>query len=668
MRPTSFLLSRFYPRHPAMKIRSATVSAVLAGSAALLPQHAQSWTAPAFMREAKRMHKFPFSSTSVAPLGVGLAAEEEVVPALPPPVGNHIAEGTIVSRFHGGLIAVRIDEELEDPGQIKTQVDPASAPAGNSKSQGGSVSGDLMGKQIVFADGSSGVVVVHRPPVAFVYSDSDVSAASGIVKVFKNMASICIPEEDKIVDCFGRSQGESVQSEKSRAIFAPIPQVKDIALINSPMLTGVTMIDTLSPIGQGQNMLMVGSDIEQMRGYTMSLLKTQLSSEKKTKCIYAATEQREEIIKRLSNEGIADDVHVVVPSSEYIDKDTVSRAAEAATIAGTACAIGESYALEEGMNSLIVVDTIDQHKTLWDATTRVLVDLFGVDAVVAGDRSGAASSEMRAFYSSLIQRSSQYKKNRGGGSVTILMLTKIPSMDSDEDTVYLDSDFEGGSDKVKERIGLLVKRKIPLTAANLRKIDIPVPSSSEGQRRTVLQHVDDLHSMTDGLIWLDERLENQCQPPMDPQRSVTRIGIGADTVSRADAPALRRVAEGLRLTLSQAASMEGAEQTSASKKQLSRQQALLLAMYQEAGAGERRLSDSCVALLAASEGLLDDALADGVRAGAQAGVALMNDLLQFVRTEAPECVTEIDASFDCTNEVRSKLSDVIKSFFTRGEV
>ena len=39
-------------------------------------------------------------------------------------------------------------------------------------------------------------------------------------------------------------------------MFAPIPKVSDIALINTPLLTGITMFDALAPIGKGQNMLL----------------------------------------------------------------------------------------------------------------------------------------------------------------------------------------------------------------------------------------------------------------------------------------------------------------------------------------------------------------------------------------------------------------------------
>jgi len=554
----------------------------------------------------------------------------------------------------------------------------------------------LQGKSVVLPGGATGVVVAHRPPLLFCYApdqpDSSSAGNQQIVQVLDKMATVSVPDDDDndqqpIIDCFGVSANEKTKGTTrtmERAIFAPIPQVKDISLINDPMLSGVTMVDTIAPIGRGQNMLLVGHNLTDLRGLSLDFMTSQLQPStatsgkqaKTTKCVYAVTDNahKEAVLQSLKQAGIDQSVHVVAPRSRNDDedadkneRDSPSRAAEAVAIAGAACAVGEAYALEQGQDALVVIDTVDLHKTLWDATTRVLVDVFGVDAVVASDRGGAASSEMRAFYSSLIQRAGQYKKNRGGGSVTLLLLTQIPRSSDDEDRVFEASDFEQGSAKMKERIKLLVDRKIPLTAANLQKIDIPVPSAAEGQRRLVLQHVDDLISMSDGQVWFDEKLEKAGQrPPLDPQRSITRVGIGADTVSRADAPALRKIAEGLRLDLSQAASMEGAEtNTVASRKQVRRQSALLLAMHQETGWREvRRLSESCVALLAASEGELDDSIDQGALAGTEEGKRVMEGLLDHARSEAASTMAEIDQTLDVTAESKRRLMEVIASYFS----
>ena len=450
----------------------------------------------------------------------------------------------------------------------------------------------------------------------------------------------------------------------NRDIFAAIPKVADIALINSPMLTGETMIDALAPIGRGQNMLVVGSNFAQMRGLATDFFSTQVQAGS-TKCIYAITHDEEAALERLKNAGILDNVIVVSVCNK--SADPVTKAAEATAVAATACAIGEAFAHAEGKNSLVIVDSIDDFKILWDCTTRVLVDVFGIDSVVKDDRNGGASSEMRGFYSALIQRAGQFKEKKGGGSVTLALLTSIPGNDgmNDESIVHAVEEFDDCSDKIKARLDVLVKKNIPLTAANLRKIDIPIPSVTEGQKRLVLQHIDDLMSMTDGQIWFDEKLAQQGQePPMDPQKSVTRIGIGADTTSRADAPAVRRMVEGLRLDLSQAASMDGAEVNAASSKQFRKRNAWFLAMHQEPGQGGRTLAESCIALLAASIGALDDTIEAGGLAGTDLGQSTIQDLIAHVQSVAPDAVREINDSLDSSAARRTELVDAINSFFS----
>lgn len=633
------------------------LSAAIVGATFQFPGLAGAWLAPSFRHlSTSRTLSVRYSSTSLQ--STIKAEEEAVAAAAAASAPRTTAEGVVVSQFPGGLTAVRLNDDLSSESS-PTVFDPSSA--ATSRAVSGVASGDLQGRTVSFPDGSKGVVVAHRPPIVFVYRSNSGSAphSDGLVKVSDAIAMISVVPSEPLVDCFAFTTRR--EGALTRAMFAPIPQLKDIALINNPCLTGVTMIDTLAPIGQGQNMLFVGHDLEEMRGYTMDFLRTQIRDEKNTKCIYASTESRDLSIARLKEYGIERDVHLVAEHHTTTDHE-VSRAAQAVAIAGAACAAGEAYALEKGINALVVVDTIDLHKKLWDATTRVLVDVFGVDAVVKADREGGASSEMRAFYSSLIQRAARYKESRGGGSVTLLLLTTIPRADANAEAVFADSDFDQAPDKIKERLNLLTQRNVPLTAANLRKIDIPIPT--EGHRRLVLQHIDDLMSMSDGQIWLDERLESAGQlPPMDPQKSVTRIGIGADTESRADAPALRRVAERLRLDLSQASNMDGAEDTRVSRKQNQRRNALLLAMHQRAGTGGRKLSESCVALLAALGGHLDRMVGRKADAGTEEGEKAIQALFDHVLMTAASAMAEIDESKDLSPSSRSELSNAISSFF-----
>ena len=84
----------------------------------------------------------------------------------------------------------------------------------------------------------------------------------------------------------------------------------------------------------------------------------------------------------------------------------------------------------------------------------MLLDVYGEEAVVKEDVNGGASSEMRAFYSGLIQRSAKFKK---GGSVTLLLLQTIPDEEKEgEEMTYQREDFDGMSEKIRLRLDILL--------------------------------------------------------------------------------------------------------------------------------------------------------------------------------------------------------------------
>ena len=128
---------------------------------------------------------------------------------------------------------------------------------------------------------------------------------------------------------------------------------------------------------------------------------------------------------------------------------------------------------------------------------------------------------------------------------------------------------------------------------------------------------------------------------------------------------MRRVVEGLRLDLSQALDMDGADvETNASQKQMRNAKAWLLAMHQPSSSGARKLSQSCVALLATYKGFLNDSIDNGVHAGTAEGDELVQKLLQHVALEVPDAMSEIDSTQDLTDASRETIERAIKSFFS----
>ena len=293
---------------------------------------------------------------------------------------------------------------------------------------------DYVGKTVSFSNGKSGTIIAQRPPIAFVLCDfaewdeskisvdrESESTNAEIISILNTRTSIPVGDHlfGNIVDCYGHNIDMSPPMDDvvDRAIFAPIPQIKDIALINSPLLTGTAMVDALAPIGKGQNMLVIGQDSGVgQRDILIGAIKTQIrkmenvDNNKRVKCVYALTTQdqdlRQEVLQMLENNNLLDDIVVVVARDhgenlESNDKNFgVLQSAEATTVAAAACSIAEAIALSKGEDTFVVVDNIDLYKSFWDWTTRVLVDIYGVDAVVKDDINGGASSEMRGFYSS----------------------------------------------------------------------------------------------------------------------------------------------------------------------------------------------------------------------------------------------------------------------------
>mmetsp|Transcript_3872 Transcript_3872/g.6065 ORF Transcript_3872/g.6065 Transcript_3872/m.6065 type:complete len:646 (+) Transcript_3872:63-2000(+) len=643
-RSLSFFLRNKIQKQDRMKFSKAAIF-----SNVFLTQlcHMHAWVAPKSSRKSryKRRSHLAASIASDNMATSSFSMEEK---------GESVVEGTIVSYFGGGLAAVKVGN---DSFQNTISYLKGAKDEGKSDMTGD----DLLGRLVRLPGGSSGIVIAQRPPISFVYSmDSHKDSLDGTVEILDEMVKISVSDDMSIINAFGEPAPST--SSGNRAIFSPIPKVSDISLINAPRLTGTTIVDVLAPIGKGQNMLIVGSELSQMRDLSFNFLRAQARVEN-TKCIYAVTQDRDAVIEKLEQDGILESV-IVVAARDDIESEA-AKAAEAITVASTACAIAESFAKDKGQDTVVIVDNLDYHKTLWDETTRILIDIFGVDAVVTADREGGASSEMRAFYSSLIQRAANYKKEQGGGSVTLVIATTIPKEQADDDAVFQPEDFELAGDKIKSRIEMLVSKNIALTAGTLRKIQIPVPSASEDKRRLALQHVEDLISMSDGQIWLDENLlkAGRC-PPLDPQRSITRIGIGADTESRADAPAIRRIVEGVRLELQQAASMDGAEVTNASRQQRRRGEAWFLAMNQEPNEGARSLAETCVTLLAASSGALDHIIESGSLAGSDTGRTTVKKMVEYVSSKAPDAMDNINESLDLDPAVRKEIEDAIASYFS----
>ena len=129
----------------------------------------------------------------------------------------------------------------------------------------------LQGRCVEFDGGKgSGTVIWQRIPLIFILRDDEgadgMSYSTAIVQ--PSNATIAVSEHmlGKELDAMGRvvdnldDKPAADDDATERSLFGTATQMADMATISRPLHSGVTAVDALTPIGKGQNMLIVGSD------------------------------------------------------------------------------------------------------------------------------------------------------------------------------------------------------------------------------------------------------------------------------------------------------------------------------------------------------------------------------------------------------------------------
>jgi len=148
----------------------------------------------------------------------------------------------------------------------------------------------LQGRRVVFDGGAGGGTVLwQRIPLVFILNDDTAldAASCSTVVIQPGNATMLVSDAvlGKELDALGRdlSSSETAASAsdkgvENRAIFGVATQMADLATISRPMHTGITAVDALTPIGKGQNMLIVGAEDLGRRRLVLDAAATQVRS------------------------------------------------------------------------------------------------------------------------------------------------------------------------------------------------------------------------------------------------------------------------------------------------------------------------------------------------------------------------------------------------------
>src|SRR5713226_490620 len=260
----------------------------------------------------------------------------------------------------------------------------------------------------------------------------------------------------RVVDPLGRAldgKGE-ITSKEFRPVDVVAPGVITRQNVDTPVQTGIKVIDSMIPIGRGQRELIIG---DRQTGKTAIAVDTIINQKGQDLiCIYVAIGQKNakvaQIIATLEEAGAMD--HTVVVSAPASDPASLQYIAPY-----SGCAIGEEF-MDSGKEALIVYDDLSKHAWAYRQISLLLRRPAGREAF---------PGDVFYLHSRLLERAAKMAPEYGGGSLTALPVIEtqlndvaayIPTnvISITDGQIYLEPDLFNAGQRPAMNIGISVSR------------------------------------------------------------------------------------------------------------------------------------------------------------------------------------------------------------------
>jgi F-type H+/Na+-transporting ATPase subunit alpha len=211
----------------------------------------------------------------------------------------------------------------------------------------------------------------------------------------------------RVVDPLGRALDDrgAVTAERRLPVFRPAPPIMHRAPVQTPLQTGIKVVDAILPVGRGQRELILGDRQTGKTALAVDAIINQRDSG--VLCVYCSIGQRGSSVAKVidelrRNDALSYTVVVVVegdapPGLQYV-------APYAAT------SIAEHF-MEQGQDVLLVYDDLTRHAVAYRELSLLLRRPPGREAF---------PGDIFYVHSSLLERATRLRPEHGGGSITAL--------------------------------------------------------------------------------------------------------------------------------------------------------------------------------------------------------------------------------------------------------
>ena len=279
----------------------------------------------------------------------------------------------------------------------------------------------MLNELIYFASGATGIAMnLEKTKVGVVLlTGEDTVVESMTCK--RTMTTCSVPVGmgllGRVVDALGHPiDGKGViRYTEERPVESPAPLMIDRAPVDTPLFTGITAIDALTPIGRGQRELIIG---DRQTGKTSIALDTIINQKNENViCVYVPIGQKMSNIVAtaglLEKRGALDYTVIVAASA--------SESAAMQYIAPfSACAIAEKFMYDYHKDVLIVYDDLSKHAQAYRAISLLLRRPPGREAY---------PGDVFYLHSRLLERAAKLSDELGGGSITALPIVETQGND-----------------------------------------------------------------------------------------------------------------------------------------------------------------------------------------------------------------------------------------------
>jgi F-type H+-transporting ATPase subunit alpha len=260
----------------------------------------------------------------------------------------------------------------------------------------------------------------------------------------------------RVVDALGNpldGQGP-IKTKKTMPMERIAPNVTRRKSVDTPVQTGIKVIDSLIPLGRGQRELIIGDRSTGKTAITLDTIINQKGGD--LICIYVAIGQKASRVARvvatLEEHGAME--HTIVVAANASDSVAMQYLAPYA-----GCAMGEAF-MEEGKDALVIYDDLSKHGWAYRQLSLLLRRPPGREAY---------PGDVFYLHSRLLERAAKYADEYGGGSLTALPIIETQAGDMSayiptnvisitDGQMYLETDLFNAGNRPALNAGLSVSR------------------------------------------------------------------------------------------------------------------------------------------------------------------------------------------------------------------